>query len=109
MAEPFAVDTEDPQGTELAPVPEVAPATPVAAQVSPEDVGLLPNTASVLGPMPHAVMPAPPPPPPSPTEDPRQQLAAIMALAMALGQGVRGGGAGALQGFAETQKALRAD
>lgn len=98
MAEPFDVNLADPQGVSL-----TQPGTAVP------DVGILPDTAPLVGPPPRLVMPPPPPPPPSPTQDPKQQLLAIIALGMAAGQGVRGGGAGALAGFADTQQHLRAD
>jgi hypothetical protein len=98
VAEPFDVNLEDPQGVSLTPLGSPPP-----------DVGILPDTGPLVGPPPQLRLPPPPPPPPRPTDDPRQQLAALIALGMSVGMGPRAGGAGALQGFAQTQQALRQD
>lgn len=103
MSEPFDVTTDESGDTSLTPTFQ-EPDT-----VAPEDVGILPNIAAAMGPRPQIPLPAPPPPPQSPVHDPRQQLLALVALGMAIGQGPRGGGAGALHGFMQGQQALQQD
>lgn len=97
--EPFDVSADPAQGQVLTPADGIAAPTPT-------DVGILPDVANVLGPRPQLPLPPPPPPPPSPLQDPRQQLLALAALGMALGQGPRGGGAGALQGFSDASQQM---
>lgn len=101
MAEPFDVTTDETQGTTFAPTfTEPAP-----QPVSPEALGFTPgNTAPVMGPPPMPPAPVVVPPPPPITADPKNQIAALAALGMAIGAG-RGGGAGALHGFLQSQQA----
>src|SRR5262245_9612458 len=84
------------------PPPPMGPPNTPASVPSLGDLGIaLPDVSGILGPVPRLPMAGLPAPPPLSTQDPKQQLAALLSLGLALGAGPRGGGAGALEGFAQ--------